>query len=48
MPILAFAAVSPMAHRAAERLGIERTVLAAMAFLTLGIVIRSACGTIGL
>ncbi|PLS24531.1 MFS transporter [Bifidobacterium imperatoris] len=48
LPILAFAVVSPMVHRAAERLGIERTVLAAMAFLTLGIVIRSACGTIGL
>ncbi|NMM98071.1 MFS transporter [Bifidobacterium sp. DSM 109959] len=47
MPILAFAAVSPMAHRAAGRIGIECTVLAAMVFLTLGIVIRSACGTIG-
>ncbi|MBW3080022.1 MFS transporter [Bifidobacterium saguinibicoloris] len=48
LPILAFAVVSPMVHRAAERLGIKRTVLAAMAFLTIGIVIRSTCGTTGL
>ncbi|KAB7787961.1 CynX/NimT family MFS transporter [Bifidobacterium cebidarum] len=48
LPIFAFALVSPMVHRIAERLGIERTVLVAMAFLTLGIVIRSTCGTTGL
>jgi CP family cyanate transporter-like MFS transporter len=41
LPLLAFAAVSPLTHRLSRQLGIDRTVLAALVLLTIGIVLRS-------
>ncbi|AXE38873.1 putative transporter YycB [Acidipropionibacterium virtanenii] len=48
LPLLAFAAVSPLVHRIAARLGADRTVLIALVLLAAGIVVRSATGTPGL
>jgi CP family cyanate transporter-like MFS transporter len=41
LPLLAFAAVSPLTHRLSRQLGIDRTVLAALLLLIIGIVLRS-------
>ncbi|GAA4775352.1 MFS transporter [Microbacterium gilvum] len=41
LPLLAFAAVSPLVHRVSTRLGEERTILAALLVLTAAIVLRS-------
>src|SRR5918993_523307 len=40
LPLLAFAAVSPLVSGPARRLGIERTVVAALAVLAVGAVLR--------
>lgn len=42
LPLLVFAAVSPLAPRWARRIGIERTLLAAMVVLAAGLLLRSA------
>ncbi|QGN34281.1 MFS transporter [Microlunatus sp. Gsoil 973] len=41
LPLLAFAAVSPATHRLSRRVGIDRTVLAALLLLIVGIILRS-------
>jgi MFS transporter, CP family, cyanate transporter len=46
LPLLMFAAISPLAPRWARRIGIERTLLAAMFVLAAGLVVRSA-GPVG-
>ncbi|WP_051143521.1 MFS transporter [Acidipropionibacterium acidipropionici] len=48
LPLLAFAAVSPVVHRVAARLGTDRTVLVAVVLLASGILIRSTTGVPGL
>ncbi len=47
LPLFAFAAFSPLAHFG-NRLGIERTLIAAMLVLIAGIVVRSLGGSVGL
>ena len=42
LPLVVFGAISPMAPRLARRLGIERTLYAAMVVLAAGLVLRSA------
>ncbi|WP_062317203.1 MFS transporter [Demequina maris] len=48
LPLLGFAAVSPLVHRLSSRWGAEGTLLAALAGLVLGIVVRSWTGAPGL
>ncbi|WP_062530816.1 MFS transporter [Demequina rhizosphaerae] len=48
LPLLGFAAVSPLVHRLSARWGAEGTLLAALAGLVLGIVVRSWTGAAGL
>lgn len=48
LPLVAFAIVSPLVYRWSGRLGIERTVAAAMVVLTVGTVLRSYGGPVGL
>ncbi|UUX95909.1 MFS transporter [Aquabacterium sp. J223] len=48
MPLLAFALVSPLAPAMARRLGLERTLAAALALLAAGIVLRSLPGSVPL
>lgn len=47
LPLLAFAAVSPLTHQLGRRLGMDRTVLAALGLLIIGILLRSV-GAAGL
>lgn len=47
-PLLAFAIFSPLAPRLVTRFGIERTILAALAIIAVGIVVRSYTGLAGL
>ncbi|WP_017429349.1 MFS transporter [Vreelandella jeotgali] len=42
LPLLAFAVVSPLSARLARALGLERTLLAALLLITVGIALRSA------
>lgn len=44
LPLLAFAAVSPLVHGPARRLGIERTVVRALVVLAAGVALRSVPG----
>ncbi|GGL68695.1 putative transporter YycB [Microlunatus endophyticus] len=46
LPLLAFAGVSPLTHRLALRLGMDRTVLAALGLLIIGILLRSSGGSV--
>lgn len=48
LPLLAFAAISPVVHRVSARLGANRTVLAALVCLAVGVVLRSYGGVVGL
>lgn len=48
LPLLAFAAVSPLVSRFSARWGAERAVLAALLVLAAGMVVRSWTGTAGL
>ncbi len=48
LPLLAFAAVSPLVHFPARRFGLERTLLVALFLLAAGIAVRSFAGTAGL
>ncbi|WP_207344519.1 MFS transporter [Arthrobacter sp. E3] len=48
LPLLAFAAVSPLVHLVSRRLGMERTILVALGLLAAGTVIRSYTGSPGL
>ncbi|MDN4475184.1 MFS transporter [Demequina sp. SYSU T00192] len=48
LPLLGFAAVSPLVHRLSSRWGAEGTLLAALAGLVLGVVVRSWTGAPGL
>ncbi|MGO3796165.1 MAG: CynX/NimT family MFS transporter [Pauljensenia sp.] len=48
LPVLAFAVVSPVVHRASRRLGPERVVLVALLVLVAGTLVRSWTGTAGL
>lgn len=48
IPLLAFALISPLVHHPARRFGMERTVLASLVLLAVGIVIRSYGGSAGL
>lgn len=48
LPLLAFAAVSPLVHLASRRLGMERTILVALGLLAAGTLIRSYTGSTGL
>lgn len=48
LPLLAFAAVSPLVHHVSKRLGIERSILLALLVLAAGIGVRSYAGTAGL
>lgn len=48
LPLLAFAAVSPLVHRISGRLGIERTIFCALLVLAVGTVARSYTGAPGL
>lgn len=48
LPLLAFAAASPLAPRLAHRLGVERCVVLALAVLAAGTVLRSVAGPVGL
>ncbi|MDH2444022.1 MFS transporter [Amnibacterium sp. CER49] len=48
LPLLAFAAVSPVVHRATGRIGPERTLLVALVVLTVGTAVRSLGGVPGL
>lgn len=48
LPLLAFAAVSPLVHHVSKRLGIERSILLALLMLAAGIGVRSYAGTAGL
>ena len=46
LPLLAFAVVSPFVSRVALRLGLERTIAAALGVLAVGLVVRSAPPTV--
>lgn len=46
LPLLAFAVVSPFAPRVALRLGLERTIAAALGVLAVGLVVRSTPPTV--
>ncbi|WP_200901203.1 MFS transporter, partial [Nostocoides japonicum] len=48
LPLLAFAAVSPLVHRLSGRLGVDRSVLVALLVLTVATVGRSWSGPLGL
>lgn len=48
VPLLAFAAVSPLVHRVSLRWGIDATLLAALILLTAGIGLRSVAGPVWL
>lgn len=48
LPLLAFAAVSPLVHRISRRLGIEGAILMTMVLLSAGALIRSYTGFTGL
>ena len=48
LPLLAFAVVSPFVHHLSKRLGMERSILVALALLAVGVVIRSFTGVGGL
>lgn len=48
LPLLAFAAVSPLVHHMSRRLGMERSILLALLVLAGGIVARSYTGHAGL
>lgn len=48
LPLLAFATISPVVHGPARRFGVERVILAALTLLTVGILVRSLTGTVGL
>lgn len=48
LPLLAFALISPLVHHPARRFGMDRTLLAALVFLTIGVVARSFTGDAGL
>lgn len=48
IPLLAFAAVSPLVHHVAQRLGTERAILVALTLLAAGATIRSYAGPVGL
>lgn len=48
VPVMAFALVSPLVHRASRRLGPERVVLAALLVLVAGTLVRSWAGGAGL
>lgn len=45
LPLLAFAVVSPLTHRLGGRLGMDRTVLGALALLIIAILLRSSGGS---
>lgn len=45
LPLLAFAGVSPLTHRLGAWLGMDRTVLGALALLVIAILLRSSGGT---
>ncbi|MFZ2274421.1 MFS transporter, partial [Corynebacterium variabile] len=46
LPLLAFAVVSPFVPRVALRLGLERTIAAALGVLAVGLVVRSTPPTV--
>ncbi|MGG1638715.1 MFS transporter [Paenibacillus sp. FSL K6-3182] len=48
VPLLAFALLSPLVPKLGRRYGVERIILIALIFLTVGIVIRSLSGTANL
>ncbi|WP_139997400.1 CynX/NimT family MFS transporter [Paenibacillus paridis] len=48
LPLLAFALLSPLVPKLGRRYGVERIILIALIFLTVGIVIRSLSGTANL
>src|SRR5690625_2466479 len=48
LPLLAFAAVSPLAHFLSKRLGVERSIMLALVLLGAGLLLRSFTGTLGL
>lgn len=48
LPLLAFAAVSPLTPAVGRRLGLERALGSALVLLVLGILVRSAPGTVAL
>jgi CP family cyanate transporter-like MFS transporter len=48
LPLLCFAAVSPVVHGPARRFGVERGILWALGILTFGIIVRSTTGLVGL
>ncbi|HEX7303739.1 MFS transporter [Lentzea sp.] len=48
LPLLAFAVVSPLVQHPARRFGVERSLLAALVVLAIGVVVRSGAGDAGL
>jgi MFS transporter, CP family, cyanate transporter len=48
LPLLAFAAISPLVQHPARRFGVERTLLAALVVLAFGTALRSVLGDAGL
>lgn len=48
LPLLAFALISPFVQHPARRFGMDRSLLAALIVLALGVVVRSFTGDIGL
>lgn len=46
VPLLAFGAVSPLAHGLSEKFGVERTVFGALVLLVIGTLLRPVPGTI--
>ncbi len=48
LPLLAFAAISPLVQHPARRFGMERSLLTALAALAVGVLIRSCGGNAGL
>ncbi|GHH40007.1 CynX/NimT family MFS transporter [Lentzea cavernae] len=48
LPLLAFAAISPLVTHPARRFGLERTLLAALVVLAIGTALRSVLGDAGL
>ncbi|ACX65426.1 CynX/NimT family MFS transporter [Paenibacillus sp. Y412MC10] len=48
VPLLAFALLSPLVPKLGRRYGVERIILIALIFLTVGIVIRSLSGAVNL
>lgn len=48
LPLIAFALLSPFAPKIARRIGIQKTIAAALVVLILGIAIRSSAGTYAL